>query len=91
MRRSVSSGLEHIHRLVSDPALSALVKIREIRSLSTTSQTLDKILRNSMIDRALLPGEAYPGRAARVPSNVAASLIAFSFLGASTQKMEARH
>ncbi len=40
------------------------------RSLSTTSQTPDKILRNSMNegpDRAFLPGEADSGRAARVP------------------------
>ncbi len=63
---SVSSDLEHIHQLISDPAFSLLSKIREIRSLSTTSQTPDKILR--MIIRALLPGECDPGRAARVPS-----------------------
>ena len=71
MSRSVSSDLEHIHQLISDPAVSPLSKIREIRSLTTTSQTPDKILRNSMNegpDRALLPGECDPGRAARVPS-----------------------
>ena len=69
MSRSVSSDLEHIHQLISDPAVSPLSKIREIRSLTTTSQT--HILRDSMNegpDRALLPGEYDPGRAARVPS-----------------------
>jgi hypothetical protein len=71
MRRSVSTDLEHIQQLMADPTMSLISKIREIKSLSTTSKTPDKILRDSMNegpDKALLPGEADPGRAARVPS-----------------------
>jgi hypothetical protein len=71
MRRSVATDLEHIQQLMADPTMSPITKIREIKSLSTTSKTPDKILHDSMNegpDRALLPGEADPGRAARVPS-----------------------
>ena len=71
MRRSVATDLEHIQQLMADRTMSPITKIREIKSLSTTSKTPDKILHDSMNegpDRALLPGEADPGRAARVPS-----------------------
>ncbi len=40
-------------------------------------------------DRALLPGECDPGRAARVPSQCAASLIASSLFGELEQFIKA--